>query len=251
MSVGPNRWPWVLSALVAAGSIYIFINPPDASKAADVGDFLSGVAGTLAFIWLIAGFQQQRRELAGQAQELQVQRRALEGQLVQLGRMAKHAALGQIAAVLDGLKSSMSARGVSIDDVASHYVKAMAVHWKDILADKSPETVYDNYMAWLKAEGIAHQYLATVQQAGLLYGELSEEPGLEAIKDPADFVKVNYERLVSVPHLAPYMVPAKLLADAMLTTEPGRTKVHRIGKVAVNALMPGVLEPPESSSDAK
>src|SRR5689334_6312076 len=51
------RWPWVLTVLIVAGAAIIFWFPPDgprATRAANVGDFLSGVAGALAFVWLIA-----------------------------------------------------------------------------------------------------------------------------------------------------------------------------------------------------
>jgi len=47
------------------------------STIADVGQFVSGIAGALAFLWIILAYRQQSRQLELQRRELQLQRREL------------------------------------------------------------------------------------------------------------------------------------------------------------------------------
>ena len=53
-------WAWVLSVVVVILALGIFFFSPNVVTAGNIGDFLSGFASALAFIWLIAAFFQQR-----------------------------------------------------------------------------------------------------------------------------------------------------------------------------------------------
>lgn len=68
-----------LLTLICIGyAIYVFnkstnsIFPIAGVEAAQTGDFIAGFAGSLAFIWLVAGFHLQRKELKEQREEFQV-----------------------------------------------------------------------------------------------------------------------------------------------------------------------------------
>lgn len=62
------------------------------STIADIGQFVSGVAGTLAFLWIILTYRQQSLQLELQRRELQLQRNELKLSREQLKRMADEAA---------------------------------------------------------------------------------------------------------------------------------------------------------------
>lgn len=238
-------WPLPLSVTILVLAVIVWFHPPaGASRVADLGDFLSGVAGALAFVWLIAGFQQQRHELAAQAEDLKATKQALAAQTAELRRMAKYAALGQIASMLESFKSSLAARGVpgnsAMEDLTQYFVNSIA-HWKYVLENKNPQTVFDNYMHWVKVEGLTDSFLTTVAFAARLYADVSDDVTFVAKEDPAEFVVTNYNALLRVPHLAQYMGVAKVLADSMVILAPGREKVRVLGLKATNELMPGVI----------
>jgi hypothetical protein len=98
-----RRWferlwlPLSLSALLLAGSAYYlywktwhpaesgvvwpagnYVAMLKATSIADIGQFVSGIAGTLVFIWIIFTYSAQRDELALQREEMAAQRKEFE-----------------------------------------------------------------------------------------------------------------------------------------------------------------------------
>lgn len=78
-------------AVAALNSLTLRENPLDA-KLQDFGQWLSGVAGALAFIWLIVSYFQQGEELELQRQELAATREQLGLQKAEMARLADEAA---------------------------------------------------------------------------------------------------------------------------------------------------------------
>ncbi len=62
-----------------------------AISVADMGQFISGVAGALAFLWLVLAYRQQNHQLEMQQQELKLQRRELALQRAETKRLADEA----------------------------------------------------------------------------------------------------------------------------------------------------------------
>jgi hypothetical protein len=54
------------------------LNGPQKTSSAQVGDFFAGISATLAFIWLIAGFLLQTKELGLQRKSLDLQKEELK-----------------------------------------------------------------------------------------------------------------------------------------------------------------------------
>lgn len=93
---GGMIWPLVLSAwLLIFTAVYIWWktwNPKEVGdwepgnftamlkfiSIADMGQFVSGIAGALVFIWIIYTYRSQREELALQREEMQAQRKEFE-----------------------------------------------------------------------------------------------------------------------------------------------------------------------------
>ena len=70
-------------------------------KVADIGQFVSGLAGAIAFIWLVAAYVQQSFQLSMQREELGLQRHELALQRAEFERLADEA-----KAQVDVLKQS-------------------------------------------------------------------------------------------------------------------------------------------------
>src|SRR5580658_5986610 len=88
-------WFGFLTAIVLVSAATVLIFSSNLQQASNIGEFISGFASALAFLWLIASFQLQAGEIASQREELKLQRRALEGQAVELRNASKFSALSQ------------------------------------------------------------------------------------------------------------------------------------------------------------
>lgn len=75
------------SAEVPGDVVSLLLN----EKVADIGQFVSGLAGAIAFVWIVAAYLQQSSQLKMQRQELMMQRRELELQRAETKRLADEA----------------------------------------------------------------------------------------------------------------------------------------------------------------
>lgn len=89
--------------------VFLFFTLADAYH---IGSYISGFASSLAFIWLIASYQQQSKELQLQRSELVLQRQSLDNQSKELDQLGKYAALEQMARMIDFFEKSLEAKGV-------------------------------------------------------------------------------------------------------------------------------------------
>lgn len=69
-----SHWLRVTTVLICCAALLVFLFSDGPNTANEYGDFLAGFAGSLAFLWLVASFSLQRRELALQREELALQR---------------------------------------------------------------------------------------------------------------------------------------------------------------------------------
>lgn len=109
--IGANisrAWPWGLTALVVLGAVAVSIGAPKVETLSHLGDFLSGFASTLAFIWLVAAYLLQAQELRLQRSELTLQREAMQQQREEWRKMGKYAALEQASHILDQFEQSLA-----------------------------------------------------------------------------------------------------------------------------------------------
>lgn len=128
-------WPWALTALVVVGAIATSVIAPKVETLSHLGDFFSGFASTLAFIWLVAAYLLQAQELRLQRSELTLQREAMQQQRDEWRKMGRYAALEQASRILDQFEQSLSRnaedRPRSINDLPAAFMNGMAL-WKTI-----------------------------------------------------------------------------------------------------------------------
>lgn len=100
---GSKRWPAaaILTGLLGVAFLIVLFSPMELERKAQTGDFFAGFAVAAEFIWLVAGYLQQNRELSVQRKELRLQRRSIELQRDEMVKMSKSAVLSEIAKMID------------------------------------------------------------------------------------------------------------------------------------------------------
>ncbi len=113
------------SSAAASGSILaLLLN----ERVADIGQFVSGLAGAIAFIWIVAAYLQQSSQLRMQRQELMMQRRELELQRGETKRLADEAN-AQVAVLK---QTSTTARADAFTRMLELYERRLAAEASEI-----------------------------------------------------------------------------------------------------------------------
>lgn len=224
----------------------IFQRSPDIQTASQIGGYISAIAASLAFVWLIAGFFQQSKELKLQREELSMQREALMLQKEELKKISKFNALQQISTMLDSFNSSLPSKKIpnisNVEDLSMAFMGAMQSSWKIILESTNYQEVFDAHNKWLPVESICRQFISTVYSAVKLYAETTGEITLLNNDDEAQFVYFDHEKIRSIPHLQQYFGAAYAVASNLFLFEPGLKRIRLAGFEASDKVLPGVVK---------
>lgn len=227
-------------------AILIFQRSPDIEIASQIGGYISGIASSLAFIWFIAGFFQQSKELVLQREELSMQRNALLLQKEELEKISKFNALQQISAMLDSFNSSLSAKQIpninTVEDLYMAFMNGMQSEWKIILESTNAQEVFDSHVKWLKIESICRQFISIFYSAVRLYAETTGKITILENDDEAQFIYFDYEKIKGIPHLQQYLGTAYGVASNLFLFDPGLKRIKLAGFEASNKLMPNVVK---------
>ena len=243
-----GNWPWLLTGLVIFFAIILILKTKNLTTAANIGDFVAGFAATLAFIWLIAGFFQQRKELELQRNELSLQRTSLDLQKDEIRKIGKYNALSQIERMLENFNASLPARNLPNVTATEHlnmlFMNGWTSTWKTILNSKDPQHVIAAYNQWSIIEAVCNQFLSIVVSALNLYVEATEDFFLARYKEEdteATVIYMNGNKLSQIPHLQKYSGTANALAQDIFLMGPGIKRVRLAGFSAIKQLYPGVV----------
>lgn len=222
--------------LVVASCVLVFSN--NLERASQIGEFISGFAAALAFLWLIASFQLQAREIASQREELKLQRTALEGQATELKNASKLSALSQIADIMDRAKEKIARSQLvsSESDLVGAFTRGLT-NWKPILESKNPQLVQDHYQEWLKTEGSVRSYIASIATSLKIYLEYFARQEFDRSQPDEDFVYVYQTWMNQVPYLAEHGANAFMLANFLVMYQPGLKAMQLAGLVASMQLL--------------
>jgi len=241
-------WPGKLTVFVASLALIALLVSPSLESAAHIGDFLSGIASTLAFIWLIASFRQQSKELKLQREELTLQRVSLDLQREEFKKMSKHSALEQVSKMMATCSQSLRDKNISGCTSPERLYETLANSvslWKIILESKEQNAIFEAWIKWGTIEGAVMQYLVTATAAVKLYIEATAEAEVIETSDVPRFLYFNRVKLQQIRQLQPYIAPAFPLAQHLVYHEPGIDKVRYAGFNATKALIPGILNEDE------
>jgi hypothetical protein len=237
-------WPWALTAVVIVGAGLTFFLVPDMQTRSQLGDFLSGVAGTIAFIWLIAAYFQQGQELRLQREELALQRQALTPQHQELQRMSKYTALERASQLLEQFDQRLSKNESgprSIRGLLTAFYDGMIRDWKIILTLHDPQEIAEIYAKWTVVESACWEFLSSIVSAIELYEEATGTAFLPEDNSAAMRIYLAPNTIMNIPFIRPYIGTAKALAENMILTEPGLNKLQLRGLEAMQTLVPGTI----------
>lgn len=221
------------SACIVLFGASVFLFTPKTEIAAQYGDFLAGFAAALAFLWLVAGFRQQTKELILQRCELEMQRKAIEEQSaalrdtyqVELFRIC----LSEIQLFESGL-AKLENGPIQLSDLSILLLRQMK-DWKIFLESNDPDEVFKKYdeilPCLLAAKGYISRFSAVIVQ---LEKYLEEKPVKH--EDEVVFVMWNAPKLRKVPLLSGYSGIAEAIAGQLYRLEPGHMAVSLAGACA-------------------
>lgn len=228
-----EHWFGFVTALTLAVASCVLALSQNLEQASQIGEFISGFAATLAFLWLIASFQLQAREIASQREELKLQRTALEGQAAELRNASKFSALSQIADIMDRAKEKIARSQIvsSEADLTGAFTSGLA-HWKPILESRNAQLVQDHYQQWLKTEGLVRSYIASIAMSLKIYLEYFALQEFDRSQADEDFVYVYQTWMNRVPYLTEHSANAFMLANFLVMYQPGLKAMRLAGLVA-------------------
>jgi hypothetical protein len=212
-----ENWHFIATGVLS----FVFIILPFFFKLDDadhIGSYISGFASSLAFIWLMASYQQQSKELQLQRSELVLQRQSLDNQSEELDQLGKYAALEQMARMIDFFEKSLEAKGASIQNLYRDLTNNFET-LPLIFKEQQSQIILENANRWLEHETRCMNFLKTIVAAGDLYLEAS---GMEKVdKNLSIFEQIdnNKSLLNDMPYVGLYMNIANSLV-LMLNTKP-------------------------------
>ncbi|MEW5787394.1 MAG: hypothetical protein AB1899_06030 [Pseudomonadota bacterium] len=233
-----------MTAVAIGVAMVVYVLAPDMTTRSQFGDFLSGFGSAIAFVWLVAAYQQQGRELQLQRHELSLQRAALDLQRLELQKMGKYAAMEQVEHILGQFDSALQANRDSpvrsATDLPSAFVNGMAL-WKTLLESNDNQAKLTAYTTWMKILGPCSEFLARVVTASDLYAEATDTARLPPGESPAHRIYSGQQILLDAPYVRHYSGAAYTLAVSFVLGEPGLDRLQFAGLSATEALMPGVV----------
>jgi len=239
--------PLAITAGILFGAGWLWTQM-DSSAASAAGAFWSAVAATVAFVWLIAGYFLQSRELSLQRDQLTLQRTELANQRLEMRRMAEQATLGQVATMLASFESSLPARtmtgGRSLLTTVHELptVLATALEGARVTLTATEHVgQFHAYNRWAPIEGLALQFLGIVAGATRLYASNTDRRIEESGQDDADFVVANLPVIGEIPHLQLYALAAETTARILTVARPFILRVRFQGLRATNEVIPGSI----------
>ena len=239
-----RSWPWILTAIVIAAGVLASVLAPKLETLGQIGDFFSGFAGTLAFIWLVAAYLMQGQELRLQRQELAMQRQAMEQQRNEWKKIGKYAALEQVARILDQYDIWLSRGSVqglsSVNDLVNGYMNGMKL-WKTITESNDSNAVFEAHNKWMPIDGACEEFLNRFVSAVEMYESATETKVLPAAGSSIERIYFSPDALLAIPIIRHYSGTAKMLATQLFITEPGRDLLRLKGFEATEKLFPGII----------
>lgn len=227
-------------------AILIFQRSPNIEVASQIGGFISAIAASLAFIWLIAGFFQQSKELGLQRKELSMQRHALLLQQEELKKISEFNALQQISSMLDLFNSSLPAKQIpninTVEDLIMAFMNNMSPAWNIILKSTNDEEIFASYTEWFKIESICRQFISVFYSAVTLYAEATGEITIVKEGNKVEYLYHSHAKINNIPHLQQYSGAAYGVASNFFHFEPGLKRIELAGFEATNRLNPGVVK---------
>ncbi len=206
------------SILLAALLVVVISDDPN-----EVGDFVAGFAGALAFLWLIASFRMQGSELMMQREELALQRKAIQLQTKELKEVTRLSVLENVRIMLEDAKSLLSEKNdinsLSFQlgiELFSEFGTQESLRLNEMA--KKPEELLASHCDFFETFNLSRNYVSKVSAIVSFYLTYA---GVRVEKEKsAEKIVIEYAGAVSsVPYLAGEIEQVKELAQTISRLE--------------------------------
>jgi hypothetical protein len=100
------------------------------------------------------------------------------------------------------------------------------------LESRNPTLVQDQYQEWLKIEGLARGYIASIAMALKIYLEYFVQVDFDRSQSDEDFVYIHQAWMNKVPYLTEHSGNAYMLASFLAVSQPGLKAMQLAGLTA-------------------
>jgi len=199
---------WIVLTLTAGiinAAIYNLTQAEDWTWApVATADVLSGYAAALAFLWLIAGYRLQTKEL-------KEQRKAIELQSEELTRMAKFSALEHVRVLIQDAVKGLREHPVQVDgkrivngpDDLIIFVGGSA-EWNVLFTSDNADEIVKLYVEFRHCRQVHDTFVQSYLETIRFYLESNKINDKLDVSNP-DFLKENYDLLIKLPYIAPHL----------------------------------------------
>lgn len=201
--------------------VYIFFAFPQNSEV-QVEGLIGAIATAAAFIWLIAGYIMQSKEL-------KLQRKALEQQKKELARMSELSVLTQIRLMLEDAKIDLKetpAEFINPQNLLTSFSLVIMPHIKTISESEDAEEVWSACEKFFKVYGPIRAYLSIFTSAAKLYFKFTEKFFVDQ-DDPIDFLHVNKSIIKNIPYLQDKTMELDALVPMVYMCSP-MLKIYKV-----------------------
>lgn len=229
-----NQWLKFTTIGIFVTAFLVLVLSDKISDAAQFGDFLAGFAGALAFLWLVASFRQQGKELALQRRELSLQRRALELQTNELRNMGEFAALEQVNHIIEGALKKLKDGPEATSNPSKLMMSCMpSEEWKILLESTNAKDVFDAYKVYAEKTGPVHQFIASTASAARLYLKATGNIHVDYLLPDINFLYINKAWIEKIPHISEYSSTIFPVVESLFLLEPGMKSMNLAGFVSM------------------
>lgn len=228
-------WEWCATLAVISLSVSLFLRITELSRLAEIGEFISGFASILAFMWLVIGLRSQASDLRLQREELALQRIAMERLAAESTNATKINSLTQIETLLERAVKKFQREFPEWGqpkDVLDSWMLGMK-NWKSILESTNAEQVSSLFSEWIKIDGAARFYLASIAIAMKLFMEHHLRIEFDQSVSDEVLVSSNWEACNSAPIIAEHIGVAQAIAKLFQQNSNATRSIQYAGVVAL------------------
>ncbi|MBI9080149.1 MAG: hypothetical protein JEY79_10475 [Pseudodesulfovibrio sp.] len=213
-------------------AVLIKINTSNLAEAVKLADYVGGVVGAIALIWLVFGYLQQNKSLDAQLigleqqqenlklqkDELELYKDELRLQTEELRKIGSFSALGQIRLIADNLLNEIKVYYGGNDPLNPVF---LANHDLEIICNSvEPKEVSESAQRWLIDYGLAEQVLSTLKMCSEMYFDVSGIEYERCSGTDGHFMELNKEKISKIPHLKGLYSKAYAVKDTVDRFEP-------------------------------
>jgi len=215
----PNKTILILLSFLVAVLTLAAIYYLDDNRLSSIGSMVAASGGLLAVIWFTGS-------LWYQSQQLKEQREQFKEDFTQLREDSRRSALLLARDILHTAETralSLNKNMTSLSELPTLYMHFAEL--KEIMESGDPLVVKQAIESWQKKEGPALALMNGLKNAAEVYFRSIGLNNIDYSKEPEEFVLIYGPHFWKLPFFEPYQSTGAMLAEFMVTLEPGRKAV--------------------------